>query len=57
MEPITIEKGKKLINVGDAVECLYVVMSGTVRQDWKGKQLLLGPGTVEGLSVERWSLL
>ncbi|MBP3261630.1 cyclic nucleotide-binding domain-containing protein, partial [Pseudobutyrivibrio sp.] len=50
MEPITIEKGKKLINAGDAVDSLYVILKGTIRQDWKGKQLLLGPGTVAGLS-------
>ena len=50
MEPITIEKGKKLINEGDAVDSLYVILKGTIRQDWKGKQLLLGPGTVAGLS-------
>lgn len=50
MEPITIEKGKKLINEGDAVDSLYVILKGTIKQDWKGKQLLLGPGTVAGLS-------
>ncbi|MBE5912142.1 cyclic nucleotide-binding domain-containing protein [Pseudobutyrivibrio sp.] len=50
LEPITIEKGKKLINEGDAVECVYVVLKGTVQQEWKGQKISLGPGTVVGLS-------
>jgi len=50
LEPITIEKGKKLINEGDAVDCVYVVLKGTVQQEWKGQKISLGPGTVVGLS-------
>ena len=50
MEPITIEAGKKLINEGDPVDSLYVVIKGTIRQQWRGQILNLGPGTVAGLS-------
>ncbi len=50
LEPITIEKGKKLINVGDPVDTLYVVISGSIQQIWKGQEIILGPGTVAGLS-------
>ncbi|MBE5917137.1 MAG: cyclic nucleotide-binding domain-containing protein [Pseudobutyrivibrio ruminis] len=50
MEPITIEKGKKLINEGDIVDSLYVIIKGEVSQEWKGQHLILGPGTVAGLS-------
>ncbi len=50
MEPITIEKGKKIINEGDVVDSLYVVISGTIDQEWKGQHISLGPGTVAGLS-------
>ncbi len=50
MEPITIEKGKKLINEGDVVDSMYVVMKGAIDQNWKGQHLTLGPGTVAGLS-------
>ena len=50
MEPITIEVGKKLINEGDPVDSMYVVIKGTIEQQWKGYKLSLGPGTVVGLS-------
>ena len=50
MEPITIEKGKKLINEGDIVDSMYVIMKGTIDQFWRGQHLTLGPGTVAGLS-------
>lgn len=50
MEPITIEKGKKLINEGDPVDSLYVVLKGKIVQEWRGQKLSLGPGTVAGLS-------
>ena len=50
MEPITLEVGKKLINEGDAVDSMYVVIKGTIEQQWRGHKLLLGPGTVVGLS-------
>ena len=50
MEPITLEVGKKLINEGDAVDSMYVVIKGTIEQQWRGHKLLLGPGTVAGLS-------
>ncbi|QFJ54599.1 cyclic nucleotide-binding domain-containing protein [Pseudobutyrivibrio xylanivorans] len=50
MEPITIEKGKKLIGEGDVVDSLYVIMKGSIDQNWKGQHLTLGPGTVAGLS-------
>ena len=50
MEPITIEAGKKLINEGDPVDSLYVVIKGTIRQQWRGQVIDLGPGTVAGLS-------
>ncbi|PHU40245.1 hypothetical protein CSX00_06640 [Pseudobutyrivibrio ruminis] len=50
MEPITIEKGKKLINEGDPVDSMYVVLKGKIVQQWRGQKLALGPGTVAGLS-------
>ena len=50
MEPITIEAGKKLINEGDPVDSLYVILKGTINQQWRGQSLSLGPGTVVGLS-------
>ena len=50
MEPITIEKGKKLINEGDPVDSMYVVLKGKIVQEWRGQKLALGPGTVAGLS-------
>ncbi len=50
MEPITLEVGKKLINEGDPVDSLYVVIKGTIDQQWKGQHIILGPGTVAGLS-------
>ncbi len=50
MEPINIEAGKKLINEGDPVDSMYVVVTGTIEQIWKDQHLTLGPGTVAGLS-------
>ena len=50
MEPITISAGEKLISEGDAVECLYVIIKGTIDQEWRGHHIKLGPGTVAGLS-------
>ncbi len=50
VEPITIAKGKNLINEGDPVDCLYVVIKGSIDQEWKGQHISLGPGTVAGLS-------
>ena len=50
MEPINVEKGAKLINEGDVVDSLYVVMKGAIDQSWKGHHITLGPGTVVGLS-------
>ena len=50
MQPTNVEKGKKLISEGEPVDRLYVVMQGTIDQNWKGYHLTLGPGTVVGLS-------
>lgn len=50
MEPITIAKGTKLMNVGDPVDCMYVILKGNIDQFWKGQHLSLGPGTIAGLS-------
>ncbi len=50
MEPITIEKGKKLISEGDVVDSVYVVIKGNIDQNWRGQHIKLGPGTVAGLS-------
>jgi hypothetical protein len=50
LEPINIEAGKKLINEGDPVDSMYVVVTGTIEQIWKDQHLTLGPGTVAGLS-------
>ncbi|MCR5196612.1 MAG: hypothetical protein K6D38_09840 [Pseudobutyrivibrio sp.] len=50
MEPITIEKGKNLMNEGDPVDRMYIVIKGTILQEWKGQRISLGPGTVAGLS-------
>ena len=50
LEPINIEKGKKLINEGEPVDSMYVVVTGAVEQIWKNQHLILGPGTIAGLS-------
>lgn len=50
LEPITIAKGQKLMNEGDPVDKMYVVIKGNVDQVWRGQHITLGPGTVAGLS-------
>ena len=50
MEPINVEKSKKLINEGDPVDSMYVIVTGTIEQTWKGQHISLGPGTIAGLS-------
>lgn len=50
MEATTFKKGKKLISAGEAVDRMYVVISGSIDQYWRGFHLTLGPGTVAGLS-------
>lgn len=50
MEPINIPKGKKLISEGDPVDSMYVIVTGTVEQTWRGQHISLGPGTIAGLS-------
>ncbi len=50
MEPINIPKGKKIISEGDPVDCMYVIVTGSIEQTWKGQHISLGPGTIAGLS-------
>ncbi|SFO14612.1 hypothetical protein SAMN04487831_109107 [Pseudobutyrivibrio sp. UC1225] len=50
MEPINVAQGKKLINEGDPVDSMYVIVTGTIEQVWKDQHLTLGPGTIAGLS-------
>ncbi|MCR4695595.1 MAG: cyclic nucleotide-binding domain-containing protein [Pseudobutyrivibrio sp.] len=50
MEQITFTKGNQIIQEGDPVETVYVIIKGQVDQMWKGMHLTLGPGTVVGLS-------
>ncbi len=50
METINVEKGKKLINEGDPVDSMYVIVTGSIEQVWKDQHLTLGPGTIAGLS-------
>ncbi len=50
MEQTTYKKGKKLISAGQTVDRLYVVLSGTIDQCWRGQHITLGPGSVVGIS-------
>jgi len=50
LEPTNIAQGTVLINEGDPVDSMYVVLKGTIDQQWRGTHLSLGPGTVAGLS-------
>ncbi|SDB49569.1 hypothetical protein SAMN02910298_02496 [Pseudobutyrivibrio sp. YE44] len=50
MEPINIQQGQKLINEGDPVDSMYVIVTGAIEQIWRGQHLMLGPGTIAGLS-------
>ncbi|SEA71837.1 Cyclic nucleotide-binding domain-containing protein [Pseudobutyrivibrio sp. ACV-2] len=50
MEPINIQKGKRIISEGNPVDCMYVVVTGSITQTWKGQHITLGPGTIAGLS-------
>ena len=50
LESINIPQGQKLINEGEPVNSMYVVVTGSIEQIWKNQHLILGPGTIAGLS-------
>ena len=50
VEAKEFSSGKKLIAVGESVNRMYVVYKGLVEQTYHDTKILLGPGTVVGLS-------